>query len=378
MYGSERIDLRDVEHFDVAIVGAGPAGCATALALLAHGDCRVALIHHPPPEPLRQIGESAAPSVNYLLRRLGLSASLASMGHIPCWGHISLWGGDHELWEQGHILHGEGHGWHLHRASFDDWLRRCASERGAALWAPARFERVGRLERGRWGLCVRQWNERRVLTASVLVDASGRAARLARRLGARRRRIDNLVAISGLGMLRKERMPASLVESHARGWFYAAAIPEGGALMAFFSDVDLIGDLRDTRKFARMLAASRLVSRHVVASEHGVYRIYPAYSAYLDHVAGRGWLAVGDAALAMDPLTASGIHCALADGLAAAPAIFEYLEHMRMAKLVAYAERMNRCVRYYLRERRMRYAMERRWAEQCFWSRRNEWSASRA
>jgi len=97
--------------------------------------------------------------------------------------------------------------------------------------------------------------------------------------------------------------------------------------------------------------------------------IYPAYSACLNKVAGEGWVAVGDAAFSMDPLTSSGINCALADGIAAATAIHAYLGGDAQP-LKTYAKDMNATVRGYLQERHHLYASETRWADGEFWLRR--------
>ena len=58
------------EHFDVAIIGAGPAGSAAARRL-AGGGCRVALVERTRFDEPR-VGESLPPAVQPLLSELGV------------------------------------------------------------------------------------------------------------------------------------------------------------------------------------------------------------------------------------------------------------------------------------------------------------------
>ncbi|WP_247892025.1 FAD-dependent oxidoreductase [Azospirillum argentinense] len=85
---------------DVLIVGAGPAGSATALALRAAGVPRVVLVdraaHGSPERAALRVGESATPNVGPLLARLGLPDDLGRLGHRPYHGNLSLWSGDGE------------------------------------------------------------------------------------------------------------------------------------------------------------------------------------------------------------------------------------------------------------------------------------------
>ena len=74
---------------DVAIVGAGPAGCTIAwdLAPTYHVVLLEAAVDGWP-----RVGESLPPAAVPLLRRLGLEAVLAVDGHVPSYGNRAAWG----------------------------------------------------------------------------------------------------------------------------------------------------------------------------------------------------------------------------------------------------------------------------------------------
>jgi flavin-dependent dehydrogenase len=94
-----------------------------------------------------------------------------------------------------------------------------------------------------------------------------------------------------------------------------------------------------------------------------------ANSSRLADVVGPGWLAVGDAALAHDPLSSQGIASALLLGLAAADAIRDHLDG-RPGALIPYQNLVQRLSDEYQRGLAYYYRQERRWPDAPFWARR--------
>jgi flavin-dependent dehydrogenase len=118
-----------------------------------------------------------------------------------------------------------------------------------------------------------------------------------------------------------------------------------------------------TRYIAPRLDRCRFVRGSIVV------RAAPSY--LLDRVAGARWLAVGDAAAAYDPLSAQGIHKALADGLKAAETIAAALaSDTDIAP--AYAASIGDSFEEYRTNRNFFYRLETRWAGSSFWQRRLE------
>lgn len=174
-------------NVNVVVQGAGPAGACAALNLAPHH--RVLLLDRQP-RPLRRIGESLPPAARRLLDDMGLWEDFLRQGHAPCHGNRSAWGGlptEHDF-----LRDLDGHGWHLDRAQFEQWLRQHAVWRGAALLAPATITAVAGSPDG-WQLELRTTSGPTQVRARVLIDAGGRAATLARWLGAHRAVNDALV-----------------------------------------------------------------------------------------------------------------------------------------------------------------------------------------
>jgi flavin-dependent dehydrogenase len=361
---------------DVFIVGAGPAGAALALALRGAGVERVVLLDRPSGGGFR-IGESAPPGIAPLLRRLGLPDDLARVGHHPYHGNRSLWA-DAAVIDD--FLHrGLGHGWHLDRAAFDGWLREQAVARGVTLVSPARLEMVASRRTGGWRLRLTHAGRTIDHVTRVVVDASGRRAAVAMRLGVSKRRLDAMVALAILVPVRQPGLGAlSLVESAADGWWYAAPVPSGAAIVYLMTDHDIAraGKLRQPGAFQRAWAGTRQLADLLSLPAHQPDRIalFPAHTQFIDRAAGRGWLAIGDALLALDPLTSSGITGALGDACSAAETICAWLGGRRESDWAAAAEnhaaRARQTLRRYLVERQRRYAAAHQWSDRPFWRRR--------
>lgn len=349
--------------FDVVILGAGPAGCATALALRKRGIEKILIVDRAAPKPFIP-GESATPDVAPLLQRLGLDADLARFGHRPYFGNLAAWGGPPAL-----ALFGQrGQGWHLDRTAFEIRLRRETAARGVMLACPARLGTICAIASG-WQIDVEGFG---TATARVLVDAGGRRAPLAARLGAKRQRLDSLVALA-------VRVPCasesglegySFVESFADGWWYAARVPSGDAVIMLMTDRDIAAHYRDGDSFAREWRDAPELSRRIAAPEERTSpRVFAAHSAISDLSAGDGWIAVGDALMALDPLTSSGLSGAFNDAVAASAVIESMLNGDDSGPV--YENRARATLLRYLSQRAAYYRLEKRWPERAFWARRS-------
>jgi flavin-dependent dehydrogenase len=84
---------------------------------------------------------------------------------------------------------------------------------------------------------------------------------------------------------------------------------------------------------------------------------------------GKGWVAVGDAATAYDPLSGEGVCKALQAGIDAAAAILAEQSGDESA-LLRHSEILTEEFKSYLRLQESFYSREERWTESSFWERR--------
>jgi flavin-dependent dehydrogenase len=105
-----------------------------------------------------------------------------------------------------------------------------------------------------------------------------------------------------------------------------------------------------------------------------VPRVVAANSSRLDCVSGRSWLAVGDAAMAFDPLSSQGLTRALASGIRAGEALNGCFAG-DPAAMCKYDIEANDVFREYSRLRAVYYGREQRWPQSVFWQRRHRGAA---
>ena len=358
---------------DVAIVGGGPAGSATALALRAHAPAlRVALIEATAYTAPR-LGETLPPLAGQLLQHLGVADAFAALAPRAVHGSRAAWGSDSPVVED-YLFTGRGAGWHLDRAAFDALLATEAARRGAALWRRRRLrELTGNA--GAWRLALSRGP---MLAARFVVDATGGAAVVARRCGAHPIADDRLV-----GLARFFDDPAGdpriLVEAFADGWWYTAGLPGGRRVACCFTDGDIAARLQlaELPGWRRALAATHEVAPSLShARPRGRLLARAAATRRLDPVAGPGWLALGDAATIFDPLSSQGVVKALRGGIFAAYAIADELgSDERTATSPSGLDRYRNFVASehasYLATRHEVYAAEQRWPDRPFWQRRH-------
>ncbi len=315
-----------------------------------------------------RVGETLPPVIRIPLAELGLWEAFAAAGHLRSPGLVSLWGGsrqDHDF-----ICNPWGPGWQVDRRRLDRSLAESAAARGAIVWQGARALSCSKAD-GAWRLEVASGAHRSSLDAAFLVDASGRARWLARSQGIGRMRADRLVGVAAaLPSASADRR--TCIEAAPSGWWYSAALPDGNRLVAYMTDSDCLDHAPSKLEatWRRLLAQTREVRRTVDQRQLLRHcRVFAADSARLDAAASDGWLALGDAAAAMDPLCGQGVYRALSSGLAGAAAVAEALAG-RSHALVDYRRGIERSYADYLRERQQVYSLERRWADEAFWRRR--------
>jgi flavin-dependent dehydrogenase len=302
------------------------------------------------------------------------AAMLDPVCHRPSFGNRSSWG-DAELDTTEFAHNPFGHGWHLDRQAFDESLL------DRLLTLNVRVRSASRVTRQAWTgdhwkieLDDRSAN---AIRASAIVDATGRSARIARSQGARRCKLDGLVA--AYWMLAagdaQDQDCTTLTEAVADGWWYTTPVSGRQRVVAYLTDSDLFParGARTARDWNERLVQAHHIRAALVDAGcrlHDGPAILDAGVAHLDHPSGCGWIAAGDAAVSFDPLSSQGILTSLVMGQGAGHALAAILTRNDQQPLIRWGAEYARLLESHLRLRAEYYALERRWASAPFWARR--------
>jgi flavin-dependent dehydrogenase len=265
-----------------------------------------------------------------------------------------------------YLLHPERNGWRIDRDAFDRMLAAEAARRGATVVRESVHD--VRRDDDRWLVTT----DERELSAQLIVDATGRHAAIARRLGARKLVADQLVGIAGVlePSSAIEHAAFPLIEARENGWIYSSVVPDGNVVVVAMTDSDIAHYLHDADKWHQWIGEAPQTSRRISGARlRGTIAVSSASSQRLDPIAGDGWLAAGDAASAFDPLSSQGITSSLRGGIDAASAIRRHLAGNTQA-ITEYAKSIADSYDAYLTTRTRYYAMEKRWPSSPFWQRR--------
>jgi flavin-dependent dehydrogenase len=353
-------DARPATTVDVAVVGGGPAGGALALRLARAGTA--VHLFEAADNARPRLGETLSPAVNPLLRELGLWQRFVELGSVPSHQTASAWGSD-AVFERPFLFSPHGNGWHVDRSRFDAMFTDEAERAGAVIHPGARVHSVRR-----GGSCFVLRVGRSTMTARSVVDATGRGARIARQIGARRTQLDQLVCAGRTFEIDPDEPTGdTMLEAAQHGWWYAAPLPAAGEVrrrvIACFTDAPTAATmaLGTPEGWAEMVAATRHMRGLVDRGRPGPVRVVTAASQCLTPCAGPGWVAIGDAALAVDPLSSGGVPFALRTAAAGA----EVLLSLRAAP--DYADLVDEVAAQYRHTRWEIYGWERRFATRPFW-----------
>ena len=327
-------------RWDAVVVGAGPAGSATAL-LLARGGARVLLLDRARFPREKPCSEYLSPESTRVLGRLGEPVLNAVAAASP-----AKLTGMKVVAPSGKAVVGrfETFSFALPRTRFDTILRAAAEAAGAKVLEGVKVEEVlydgGTVS----GVVARETGngKRETLRARVVVGADGLRSIVARRLGrvftTPPRRLAFTAHVSGV------RDVNDLGEMHVGPSGYVGLGPIGDGVTTVALVVPFKGAQRGARFFEELdrfpgiagrFDPARIVRRVLATGPFARWSRRPVAS-------GGGALLVGDAADFFDPFTGQGIYSALRGAELAASAILETLATGGAASLDGYARARRR------------------------------------
>ena len=391
--------------WDAIIVGAGPAGAATAITLARSG-ARVLMLEKRT-NLSASLGESLPPAAigmveHYLGPINDLLAQTPSIGLTKTSGNVSCWESDTPETSD-FFFTAKGFGLCVERQRFDEALRQSACAAGVTLKYGVSVTACERTTDGSgWRIQVDEGSPeppsmptQSYYSSKFLVDCTGRRAAIAAMLGVQRSYDDSLFAFAQkfVSTSGADNDLYTRIEASQDGWWYSNRLPVPKAERDDDKTERLLVLHADKGSDVAKLAASTTGMMTLLGKQSthlaeylerygyqpvGRVRGAAAGSERLHEFCGDGWLAVGDAAQAYDPLSSQGIFKALRSGNMAGQMIHYSLKNQASDNdktaffMKRYAQEQAQLWANYVEQRTHYYASQRRWAAQDFWSSRQQ------
>ena len=356
-------------NIDVLIIGGGIAG-VTLAHLLSQQNIETLLLqknsHQANPVLL---GESIPPTAIPMLKRLGIYHFLEKEPHFKSYGYQSVWGGDKVVdYSFDHYENPYGV-----KISKDAWAKDILQESKCDVNFCKQILYIEENDSMTKVLCLDEDDNEVAYTCKVLVDATGRSAYLARKMGDERYYSDDLLAFccNVESIENEEFFRPVLVESFEHGWAIVSKLNEAQNALTIFtrSITGLGGKCKDVSNWQDILSSTVLLKDFIPSESKVAVKGMSSGSSILTKMVGNNWLAIGDAAMAFDPLSSHGVTTSLYSAEQAALAIANALSNERAKPMAfkSYSNNMRSLYGTYLGEKKRIYSMENRWEDFVFW-----------
>jgi flavin-dependent dehydrogenase len=341
-------------EYDVAIIGAGPAG-STAATLLARKGWRVVLCEKEN-FPRFKIGESLLPHSVGAFNRLGVREQLEAHAFPKLGGEIATACGRRvqRFYFEGALQLDDRNAYQVDRAWFDKMLLAHSAAQGAEIRQPCAVRDLTFDAEG-----VTLQTESGEIRARYLLDCSGRNAIVGQKFDLKRR-YDHLQKFSVFahyeGVQRDEGRDATLTRLvRARDhWFWLIPLDERR------TSIGLVCDLATFRKagkkpeelLASAIAESPLMQERMALAKRLIdVQAVGDYSYRNTRLHGDRWLLAGDAAGFIDPIFSTGVFLAIHSAEEAVKVLDAALRDapFRGWRFAAYSRRLNGLMNRYLR-----------------------------
>jgi len=313
-----------MREFDIAIVGAGPAGSATAIDLAQRG-LSVVLIDRAIFPRDKLCGDFVNPINWPILDELDVSEEILTRPHTKVTGFRVTAASGREAFAALPAVRERVFGVGIRRFHLDEVLLRRAQRAGASVWEGAKVNGIEANASG-WRVAFEHTNTPGSVHAKLLVGADGRNSVIVQRLGipsaqqsARSASVGFEVQLKNVGMVGHN------VEIHQFAGGYAGLLRLDADTLNLClalrqaqlgktpSFDNLRRDALDSNRFLQTL----LRDAEPIGALRSVWPVYFSRRRY----GGDGFLLVGDAAGVTEPVTGEGIFFALRSGQLAARTI---------------------------------------------------------
>lgn len=348
----------ETQTTDVVVIGGGPGG-STVSTILAQRGVKVRLYEREK-FPRFHIGESLIPETYWVFRRLNMLPKMKASPFVKKFSvqFVNAAGKESApFYFHDNKPHECSQTWQVIRSEFDTMMLNNAREHGVEVVQPGRVMEV--LFEGDKAVGVRARDENgkeQIVSAKVVVDASGQSAMLQNRF--KLRLWDPILNKGAIWSYwrgayrdtgRDEGATVVIQTTNRKGWWWYIPQHDDTISVGVVGPFDYLFKGRGSHEqvYNEEVAACPAVQKRIAGAERTTgFFATKDYSYRSKEVAGDGWVLVGDAFGFLDPLYSSGVLLALKSGELAADAIADGLasNNTSAAQLGNWGEMFNKGV----------------------------------
>jgi len=341
-------------EFDVAVIGAGPAGSSAGTLLAQAG--RSVVIFDKEKFPRFRVGESMLPASLNTLERMGVKPKIDAGGFLIKHGGeiVSACGKRVRFYFRNGLNAKRATSYQVLRSKFDKILLDHAAESGCDVREQTTIESF---EIGAQGITL--YTGRHLVRAKYVIDCSGRNCLIGNRLQLKQS-LPNLRKFSLFAYYDGVDQPDGPDGTLTRmirakdSWFWMIPLYGGTTSIGVVMDTEKFRELKMTpeRALAHCIAEQPMVNEWMAGAKP-VTQVHATgdFSYRNSKLTGDRWLLAGDAAGFVDPIFSSGVYLALLSGEQAADALNLVLDQPqgRSKAFRYYERRIGRVLDIYLR-----------------------------
>lgn len=322
-----------------------------------------------------ELAETLPPSAMPLLHKIGLLELFTKHSIRKTYGYHSLWGSDRLTTHNFYFHNPYKYGLKIDKCAI---IKNLEQTTKTTILAYDNQLHLNRITDG-FEIKYQTNTGNKKISTRLIVDATGRSRAVLKKLNIDSVRYDDTLAFTC--HLPKKKHPKLkhdvFVESFNDGWGLVSGNGECQNVVSIFtnSKSSIYSKVSAYKHWKEILSNTQYLNHFL--SDELTYNVVGklSNSSKPTQVAGPNWLAIGDAALAFDPLSSHGVSNAIFTALSAAESSQRYFETNNKEEkentIRTYDESIDTIFQSYLSSKDSLYTNERRWPNSSYWLHQN-------
>ena len=307
-------------HFDIAVIGAGPAGSTIAFRLAELG-YSVLLVEKETVEAKTHVGLSLTPGIHHWLNHLNLSEAVKQQSFERAFNSKVLWTTSAPILKS---FGDEEAGYHVDRGQFDNLLVNKCRTQGVTVVQPGRITKLSDHKKEGWSFTLETESELYPIRCSFLVDAVGRNSIIKSK---KIQDSNKLIAVYAYWSLASDKDHYSFIEAGDNHWYWAAPLSNGKGIACIFTDPSLVKEHDSVDSFyTKLIQKSTLLKPLFKDQLPDTILVCDATSQHDNEPVGENFIKVGDSAISIDPISSQGVQKAIKSGVQGATVVHTILQ----------------------------------------------------